>query len=91
MNTVATAVVTPGAFATDAQFIDWVSVGTFAGEDVLSDGAVRRVARTGGAVQTLASGLSFPIALTVAGGSVYYGETGIALGNTSAGLRRDDR
>lgn len=88
MTTVTSAVLTPGAFATDAQFIYWVSVGTFVGEDILSDGAVRRVAKSGGAVQTLVSGLSFPIAITVAGGNVYYGETGIATGNTSAGLRR---
>ena len=88
LTTVASAVLTPGAFATDAQFIYWVSVGTPAGEDFLSDGAVRRVAKSGGAVQTLVTGLSFPIAITVAGGNVYYGETGIATGNTSAGLRR---
>lgn len=88
MTTIASAVLTPGAFATDAQFIYWVSLGTVAGEDFLSDGAVRRMAKSGGAVQTLVSGLSFPIAVTVAGGNVYYGETGIGLGNTSAGLRR---
>jgi hypothetical protein len=88
MTTVASAVLTPGAFATDAQFIYWASVGTFAGEDILSDGAVRRVAKTGGAVQTLASGLSFPLGLTLAGGNVYFGESGIAVGNTSSGLRR---
>ena len=88
VTTVASAVLTPGAFATDAQSIYWVSVGTLAGEDFLSDGAVRRVAKSGGAVQTLAGGLSFPIAIAVAGGNVYYGETGIAAGNTSAGLRR---
>ena len=85
---VASGVLTPVAFATDAQFIYWVSLGTSAGEDILSDGAVRRVAKTGGAVQTLASGLSFPLALAVGGGSVFYDETGIAAGNTSAGLRR---
>ncbi|MEK6371923.1 MAG: hypothetical protein AABO58_04430 [Acidobacteriota bacterium] len=88
MTTVASAVLTPGAFATDAQFIYWVSLGTLAGEDFLSDGAVRRVSKSGGTVQTLAGGLSLPIAITVAGGNVYYGETGIAAGNTSAGLRR---
>jgi hypothetical protein len=88
LTTVASALLTPGAFATDAQFIYWMSLGTFAGEDILSDGAVRRVAKTGGAVQTLAGGLSLPLGLTVAGGSVYYGESGIAAGNTSSGLRR---
>jgi hypothetical protein len=85
---VAIAIVTPGAFAADAQFIYWVSIGTFNEETLNSDGAVRRVAKSGGAVQTLVTGLSFPIAITVGGGNVYYGETGIAEGNPSAGLRR---
>lgn len=88
LTTIASAVLTPFSFATDAQFIYWVSLGSLVGEDFPSDGAVRRVAKSGGTVQTLVSGLSFPLALTVAGGNVYYGETGIAAGNTSAGLRR---
>jgi hypothetical protein len=86
--TIASAVLTPGVLATDAQFIYWASLGSLAGEDFLADGAVRRVPKSGGAVQTLVSNLSFPIAVTVAGGKVYYGETGIGLGNPSAGLRR---
>jgi len=86
--TVATALITPVMLASDAQFIYWVSLGTISGEDFLSDGAVRRVAKAGGAVQTLVGGLSFPLALAVSNNTVYYGETGIAAGNTSFGLRR---
>jgi hypothetical protein len=88
MTTIASAVLTPFGFATDAQFIYWVSLGSLVGEEFPSDGAVRRVGKSGGTVQTLVGGLSFPLALTLAGGNVYYGETGIAAGNPSAGLRR---
>lgn len=86
--TIASAVMMPTQFASDAQFIYWVFGGTLAGEDILSDGAVRRVAKAGGAVQTLAGGLSFPLSIAVAGGNVYFSESGIAAGNNSAGLRR---
>ena len=86
--TVASGLLTPVAFRTDSQFIYALSIGTPSGEDFLSDGSVKRVAKTSGTVQTLVSGLSFPLDLVVRGNSIYYGETGIAAGNTSAGLRR---
>ena len=88
ITTVASGLLTPIVFKTDGQFIYALSIGTPSGEDFLSDGSVRRVAKTGGTVQTLASGLSFPLDLALRGNSVYYGEAGIAAGNTSAGLRR---
>lgn len=88
ITTVTAGALTPAAMAMDAQFIYWVSAGTFTEEDILADGAVRRVPKSGGAVQTLVDKLSFPIAIAVSGGNVYYGETGIAAGNTSMGLRR---
>ena len=80
--------VTPSAFAADEESIYWVSAGTYVGETLLADGAVRRVSKAGGDVQTLASGLSFPFAIAVREGWVYFSEAGVAAGNTSAGLRR---
>ncbi len=89
LTTIAAGQLTPVTFRTDAQFIYFVSVGTPSGDDFfLADGSVKRVAKSGGAVQTLASGLSFPLDVVVRGNLAYYGETGIAAGNTSAGLRR---
>lgn len=82
------ALVTPSAFAADEQSIYWVSAGTYVGETLLADGAVRRVSKAGGDVQTLASGLSFPFAITVSEGYVYFSEAGVAEDDTNAGLRR---
>jgi hypothetical protein len=82
------ALVTPSAFDADEEFVYWVSAGTYAGESLLADGAVRRVSKATGDVQTLASGLSFPIAIAVHDGFVYFSEAGVSQEDTHAGLRR---
>jgi len=76
--------------AADATHVYWVSVGTvkLLQEEVLSDGKVERVTKDGATRQALATGLSLPTSLGLDDTSVYFGETGQAVRNTSMGLRR---
>ena len=85
----ASGVVTPADLLADNDFLYWTSVGTPTadGQDFQADGKVERMRKDGSGRQTLASGLSFPLGFAIDNNTVYFGETGLALGDTSAGLR----
>lgn len=90
LRTVATDVIAPLKLAVDDTHVYWASAGTLraAEEEVLADGKIERVAKDGTGRQTLASDLSLPFSLLLDGNDVYFGELGIAVGNSSAGTRR---
>jgi len=89
-RTIANGVVFVAQLAADATHVYWVSVGTVnvRSGQVLSDGKVERVRKDGSSRETLANGLSAPLSLVVDDASVYFAEAGVAVGNTSSGLRR---
>ncbi|HVT02965.1 MAG TPA: hypothetical protein VHL58_06265, partial [Thermoanaerobaculia bacterium] len=73
----------------DRDFVYWVSYGTPATDfKAHSDGRVERVTKDGSRRETLASGLSGPYGLALDEQFVYFSETGLAIGNRSAGVRR---
>jgi hypothetical protein len=90
LRTIATEVIAPFKLDVDDTHVYWISVGTLRAEeeDVLADGKIERVAKDGTGRQTLASDLSAPFSLLLDGSNVYFGELGIAVGNSSAGTRR---
>ena len=83
----ASGVVTPFDLAIDEEFIYWNSIGTPEDEEFLPDGKIERMRKDGSARTTLASSLSYPLAIALDGPNVLFGETGLAMGNDSAGLR----
>ena len=63
----------PISLAVDATHVYWIQTATLSlGDSGPADGAVRRIAKTGGGVpETIASGLPRPLALTIRGDFVY--------------------
>ena len=87
---IASGVVFPFSLVTDDTHVYWVSPGTikFAEGEILPDGKIERVRKDGSAREVLAAGLSAPLTLAVDATNVYFSESGQAVGNTSAGIRR---
>ena len=72
----------------DATSIYWTSLGTTPdGVNLNSDGKVEKINKDGTGRVLLASGLSGATSLGVDDTNVWFGETGVAAGNKSAGLR----
>lgn len=81
-------VVTPYDMVFDATHLYWTSFGTPTEDgDVQADGKVERAAKNGSGRLALASNLSAPTTLAVDATDVYFTESGIALGNTTSGVR----
>ena len=87
VSTLVAGAVTPFDLLIDGDFVYWNSLGTPSGEDFNSDGTIERVRKNGTQHTTIASGLSYPLAMALDGDNVLFGETGLGLGNPSAGLR----
>ena len=85
----ATGVPLPLDVVVDATSIYWTSLGsTLDLQTFNSDGKVEKINKDGTGRLLLASGLSGTTGLGVDDNNVWFGETGLATGNTSAGLRR---
>ena len=80
-------VITPFQLLVDDGNLYWNSLGTDNGEDVLADGKIEKLRKDGTGRVALASDLSYPLSIALDGANVLFGETGIALGDPSAGLR----
>ena len=87
---IAFSVLAPFDIDVDATHVYWASIGSLDldSEDIMSDGSIERVMKNGSGREVLARALSAPIALALDGSQILYGETGIAVGNASAGVRR---
>jgi hypothetical protein len=83
----ATNIPAPVDIRVDEAFVYWVALGTI-GSTLASDGSIERMAKDGTGRQVLADNLSAPLAIDIDATDVYFGETGLADGNSSAGLRR---
>lgn len=86
----ATNVLFPYQLAVDATHVYWTSVGTFdfIEEEIESDGKVERVAKNGTGREVLVDDLSGPLGLVLDGNDVIFSESGLAVDDVSAGLRR---
>jgi hypothetical protein len=74
--------------AVDATSVYWTAVGTLtASFDVLPDGKVERAAKDGSGRTVLADNLNAPTTVAVDETNVYFGESGLALGGKTFGLR----
>jgi hypothetical protein len=82
-------VVAPADLLVDDTYLYWNSTGTPSsdGADVQADGKIEKMRKDGTGRVVLAQNLSFPISIALDGDNVLFGETGLAVGNTAAGLR----
>ncbi len=88
-STLAEGVPNPKALVVDDRYVYWASYGTLATDPyVNSDGRVERVAKDGSGRFAIATNLSGAYSLALDDQFVYFVETGLAIGNTSAGVRR---
>jgi hypothetical protein len=81
-------VLSPFDVETDATHLYWAATGTidFERETITPDGRIERALKNGTGRQTLAANLSAPLDLALDGDAVWFGETGLATGDTSVGL-----
>jgi hypothetical protein len=88
VRVVADSVWQPKQLAVDDQYLYWVSLGTVVQDPhFASDGKVERAGRDG-VRETLASGLSGPTSIALDDQWIYFTESGLAIGNSSTGVRR---
>jgi len=80
-------ILTPFQLLVDDQNLYWNSLGTDDGEDVMADGKIEKLRKDGTGRLALASDLSYPLSIALDGDNVLFGETGLGLGDNSAGLR----
>jgi hypothetical protein len=73
---------------TDATHLYWAASGTLdiQNESIAADGKIERALKSGASRQTLAQDLSAPLDLALDGDAVWFGETGVATGDTTVGL-----
>ena len=81
---------TPFALEADNTHIYWADVGTFDIQEgsIAPNGKVERALKDGSGRQVLADNLSAPADVLLDGDNVWYGETGLADGDTTVGLYR---
>ena len=84
-----TSVVAPSDLVVDDTYLYWNSTGTPSndGEDVAADGKIEKMRKDGTGRVTLVDSLSFPLSIALDGDNVLFAETGLAIGDPSAGLR----
>ena len=85
----ASGVVAPLDLLLDDTFLYWNSTGTPTadGQDVQPDGKIEKMRKDGAGRVSLAESLSYPLSIALDGNNVLFAETGLAVGDASAGLR----
>src|SRR5206468_2352482 len=88
-KTLAENVSLPQQIASDGTFVYWISLGTVVHDPTFAaDGKIERIRKDGSDRQLLAGNLSGPTSLALDAASLFFTETGLGLGNPSAGVRR---
>jgi hypothetical protein len=79
----------PQQIAGDGTFVYWISLGSVVHDPVFAaDGKIERIRKDGSDRQVLAGNLSGPTSMALDATSLFFTETGLGLGNRSAGVRR---
>jgi hypothetical protein len=90
VSVLASGVATSFALAFDETHLYWAAAGVFNIQqgEVAAGGNVERIRKDGSGRQLLASNLSAPIGMAIDETNVYFGESGLATGDSSIGLER---